>query len=112
MSEAEVEGEGLVWMLPEIEGELSMDWTQRYSHALTFRFYSLQDGFDGDWVIQANVKWDGCINWETSPDCMYHFCGPEDSLRLHRAFVRAWEFTRDNLDVADPICFRSEGNQS
>jgi hypothetical protein len=28
------------------------------------------------WEIDGALKWDGCINWQTNPDCMAHGCGP------------------------------------
>ncbi len=56
-------------------------------------------------MLEADVKWDGCVNWQTNPDCMFHFCGVDDLEKLREAFLVMWQFTRDNLDVADADCF-------
>jgi hypothetical protein len=95
----------LVWTTIDTpDGELGMEVSREHTHALSFRF--LNDG-DGAVDVIAHVKWDGCINWSTGEACMYHFCGPDDVLQLGRAFLRAWLYTRDNLDVADKSQFIS-----
>lgn len=84
------------------DGELEIEWAREHSHAISFLFF---DEHNDEWRVRAGVKWDGCINWETNPNYLYHFCEPACVARLARAFDRAWEFTRDNLDVADAFCF-------
>ncbi len=85
---------------PEVEGEISIRYRQIYSHALSFEFV----GDDGEMEIEADVKWDGCINWSTSDDCAYHFCEPADVQKLARAFDRAWHLTAENLPTWDRDC--------
>lgn len=70
------------------------------NYAMDFRVFAAAEGwhtgdtvgswglFDGnndfafeDWgnafcEIDGAVKWDGCINWQTNPECMMHGCGP------------------------------------
>lgn len=41
---------------------------------------------DGEVEISGFHKWDGCVNWNTNPDCMYHFCGADDAERLTAMF--------------------------
>lgn len=98
------------WKAIEVpEGELRMAWRQGDAHVLAFRFFSAYPGMPtDDWEIEAGVKWDGCINWETNPDCLYHFCDPGSVASLARAFDRAWAFTRDNLATADADSFAAK----
>lgn len=80
-------------------------WTQRYSHALTVEV--LDD--DGDVILDMDVKWDGCINWQTTPEVCFHFCGPENAAQLAMTFDLAWELTASNLPTADADSFARKG---
>jgi hypothetical protein len=44
------------------------------------------DWENADWDIHGDLKWDGCINWETNPNCMAHGCSPNYSRDLHLIF--------------------------
>lgn len=41
--------------------------------------FELFKPYNTEWtmVFRGAVKWDGCANVETDPDCMLHICGPE-----------------------------------
>lgn len=82
---------------PHVDGELDIRYRQIYSHALSFEFL----GDDGEAEIEADVKWDGCINWNTSEELCYHFCDRGDVQKLIRAFDRAWEITSKALPTWD-----------
>jgi hypothetical protein len=58
-------------------------------------------GDDEEAEISGSVKWDGCINWETNPACMMHFCGPSDADRLAALFKDVWEEARKLMPHAD-----------
>lgn len=42
-------------------------------------------------LIKGFLKWDGCMNWETSGGLMYHFCKEDDALLLNECFMKLWE---------------------
>lgn len=46
---------------------------------------------DGEMEFRWIVKWDGCVNYETNPDCMGHLCRYEDWERIFRAGRKAYE---------------------
>lgn len=51
-------------------------------------------------VIRGSLKWDGCINWETDPDCMMHNCGMDSIRELTACFERLYaEAATDYPDV-------------
>lgn len=58
-------------------------------YCLNFTFVDQGDD-DDDYSIRGSVKWDGCINWETSPNCMYHFCEPAHADHLAQMFKDVW----------------------
>lgn len=41
-------------------------------------------------VVRGSSKWDGCMNWETDPECMYHFCSDYDADILAALFKEVW----------------------
>jgi hypothetical protein len=80
-----------------------------YSHAINFRSFNVVQEARGDWYIAADgdfhtlasyedidyeiegsIKWDGCINWQTSPECMAHGCGPSYIDIVHAVFTAAY----------------------
>lgn len=81
------------------EGCFPVRWTHTdSSFALTVRFYAPDDIDDIEgWEVQALVKWDGCINWETHPECMAHFCEPQEADYLAPTFRLAWRLAADHL---------------
>lgn len=46
--------------------------------------------------VHGHVKWDGCVNWMSSSECMGHFCAPDDM----DSFVHAF---RCCLGIADEL---------
>jgi hypothetical protein len=48
--------------------------------------------------INGQLKWDGCMNWETNPSCMYHFCGPDDAFRLAKMFDYLYSFGKNYIE--------------
>lgn len=51
--------------------------------------------------IYGSVKWDGCMNWATSEDCMFHFCSPADAERLAGMFADVWDEGKKLMPNAD-----------
>lgn len=82
---------------PEEVGEIPIRYRQVYSHALSFEFMDE----DGEAAVEGGVKWDGCINWNTSDAGMYHFCSADDAQRLTRAFERVWKLAAEHLPTWD-----------
>jgi hypothetical protein len=41
-------------------------------------------------LIEGRLKWDGCMDWETSRPVMYHFCDLKDALVVLKAFELAY----------------------
>jgi hypothetical protein len=83
------------WSIHEMDdGEIA--YRKSGDDALEFE---LRD--DGDVTVSGMVKWDGCMNWETSKECMYHFCDPEHSLSLHKKFLKVWDLARNEIPWSD-----------
>jgi hypothetical protein len=64
--------------------------------------YMYEDSIDwrkADWQVEGTVKWDGCCNWQTSPKCMIHNCGPESLQRLTQAIERAMLLCYEQMKV-------------
>ena len=85
------------WTLVEVgDEELPLRWALGYNNLfMCFEIATLAHQGEpfsdpDDTEATGALKWDGCINWETSPDCMYHFCEPGDLDRLQRALRRVW----------------------
>ena len=62
---------------------------------------------NNDWFIDGHVKWDGCINWQTNPECMAHGCSPsyaEEMAHIFQAIYHVAKRYVDMLgDVAPPL---------
>jgi hypothetical protein len=56
-----------------------------------------QDGL----IIRGHVKWTGCSNWETNPDCMLHGCGKEGLTRIGDILGICWDLTKEYCDHWD-----------
>ncbi len=53
-------------------------------------------------VVRGSSKWDGCMNWETDPDCMYHFCSDFDADMLAALFKEVWVLAKELMgDTCD-----------
>ena len=44
--------------------------------------------------IEGHIKWDGCMNWQTDPKCMYHFCSDGDVDMLAMLLKKVWELAK------------------
>ena len=40
--------------------------------------------------VRGSIKWDGCMNWETDPNCMYHCCSVDDVDILAALLKEVW----------------------
>lgn len=52
---------------------------------------------DQDVLIVGHLKWDGCINWSTRQQVMYHFCSEDDLTILNIAFKKVWELGKKHI---------------
>lgn len=77
------EEDGIQWRLDETTVE--------------FRF--IDD--EGIAVIEGAMKWDGCVNWETNPTLMMHFCTLDNLQDLVRKFRRVAEITASKFEIGD-----------
>ena len=59
--------------------------------------YPLETWKDRFWVWGGYVKWDGCSNWQTNPDCMAHFCGPNQGEDLATIWQEIYRLAANNL---------------
>lgn len=91
--------------LLRIDGCLPVRWCIKSTHALDFEFYDPCEDIEDGWNLRGSVKWDGCMNWETSPDVMYHFCGIDSIKLLATTFLLIREITKQNLPTADAELF-------
>lgn len=63
-------------------------------HNLDFELVEriISNGKDDERVrITGFLKWDGCMNWKTSSNVMYHFCEEDDANLLNETFKKLWE---------------------
>jgi hypothetical protein len=51
------------------------------------------------WEIEGHIKWDGCINWQTNPECMVHGCGPNEARGVGEIFEAAFAFAKRHFDL-------------
>lgn len=49
--------------------------------------------------FRGSLKWDGCINWETTPNYLAHLCRLEDLDDVKLAFVAVWELGPLHLET-------------
>jgi hypothetical protein len=54
---------------------------------------------DAFWEIRGSIKWDGCINWESNPECMVHGCGPSHITQLTTQFSAIYAFAKRHFDL-------------
>jgi hypothetical protein len=83
--------------------------------SLTLTYWAHEEGFPivvwdvraglADPLFSGHIRFDGCINWETSPDVMLHFCDPDDADEFREVFRRLWELPGQLLgDTAASCC--------
>ena len=51
------------------------------------------------WTIEGNLKWDGCINWQTNPGCMAHGCGPNHADEVGDIFRTVYHVGKRYMDL-------------
>lgn len=61
--------------------------------------HPLDQWADAHWELRGHIKWDGCINWETNPDCMAHGCGTGNLSRIHDTFAAIYAFAKRHFDL-------------
>ena len=74
--------------------------TSIHSHHVEFSLWINPQDETDEPDITGSVKWDGCMNWQTNPNCMAHFCSAEDIDTLSRGFKWVREETGDKLETA------------
>ena len=47
--------------------------------------------------IDGALKWDGCINWQTNPDCMMHGCGSHHVEELKEIFSAVYHIGQQRM---------------
>lgn len=52
-----------------------------------------------DWELNGSIKWDGCINWETNPQCMMHGCSPRHAVDLTAIFETVYAYAKLHHDL-------------
>lgn len=62
-------------------------------------FHEITD--ETDWELDGAIKWDGCINWQTNPDCMAHGCGPSYADQLRLIFTTLYTIAKRHFDLLD-----------
>lgn len=63
-------------------------------HVMDFKVGSSCQTVEGEWEafnpqdieLDGTLKWDGCINWQTNPECMMHGCGPHHAHAIAAIF--------------------------
>ena len=61
--------------------------------------YDLAEHEQADFEIRGSLKWDGCINWETNPDCMMHGCGPGHAAEIGAMFNAVYHVGKRHFDL-------------
>lgn len=61
-------------------------------------FHEWQSAF---WEIGGALKWDGCINWETNPECMVHGCSPGHADEITAIFRAVYTIGKRYFDLLD-----------
>lgn len=44
-----------------------------------------------DWELAGELKWDGCMDFQTNPECMVHGCVRADMESVGRVLVAVWD---------------------
>lgn len=51
------------------------------------------------WEIDGGLKWDGCINWQTNPECMMHGCSPRHAKQIADLFDTVYHIGKRHFDL-------------
>jgi hypothetical protein len=61
--------------------------------------HALEEQAKAYWELDGSVKWDGCINWQTNPDCMAHGCGPRTVEHIRDTFASVYAYADRYFDL-------------
>lgn len=61
--------------------------------SVAFTIYD-DDDIGGDPSVEGSVNMDGCVNWQTDPDGLAHFCGPHSLDGFAACFRGVWDLAR------------------
>lgn len=66
---------------------------KRYLYHCSFACFEIGDQDDDDQpAFFGDVKWDGCSNWSTDPDCMMHFCHRHQLIEFGELLARLYDW--------------------
>ncbi len=56
-------------------------------------YFELSDSADEDFGpdYAGAIKWDGCMNWQTTPGMLAHFCDPTHAVAFAADMKRVWQ---------------------
>lgn len=74
-------------------------------HNMDFAIFINPQDDDDEPDITGNVKWDGCINWQTNPSCMAHYCNREQMDDFNSAFKWIYDEAGERIINADQSAF-------
>lgn len=60
--------------------------------------YALDKWQDAFCTIDGDLKWDGCINWQTNPECMMHGCGSNHVEQITAIFQTIYHVGKRHMD--------------
>lgn len=52
-----------------------------------------------EWELSGYLKWDGCINWQTNPECMVHGCSPRHVDWINAVFGAVYAYGKRHFDL-------------
>jgi hypothetical protein len=59
--------------------------------SIEFRLFDKHDSEEGFWT------YGGFLKWETNPECLAHYCKPDDHKFVGEAFVKVGELAREHV---------------
>lgn len=65
--------------------------------SIEFRLYESGEDDPDTWDYGGALKWDGCLNWQTNPACLAHYCRLADHVALGVAFEKVGEMAREHV---------------
>jgi len=71
-------------------GYYAVEWKIGGDHHIDFQILNLNASEEDNVDAYGFLKYDGCMNWQTDPDCMAHFCDPEQAGNFMNAIKHVW----------------------
>lgn len=65
-----------------------------HDYHVDYQIYLLND-LDDEIELGGHVKWDGCSNWTTNEDCMYHACSRQDIINIGLILAECYDWTKE-----------------